>query len=265
MFDTLDGNLLDNGGFDGNLDEWTGTGTIDRSQGYPRLGCVALAAGQNISQAETVNDDQLYTLHYFYRLASGASLTAAYGSISQTHSGSPLNSWREGALVFALDAVAGESVAFSASGGAAYIDAVTLLGRGLPLTRQRILAATSARISDLATDASLTDVAVGDQPEGDYTHAIDEALRQVGAVNRWGDPDVCRLDVAKVNDVIEAAVAAMLQRLRSRYALKTDVTLGPRRENFSQIAGSIDAMLAGGAADRRVKVGAMRRRNGWER
>lgn len=266
MFNSFDGgNLLENGGFDGNLDEWTGTGTINRADGYPRLGCVALAAGQSIAQTESVNEDQLYTLHYFYRLAEGATLTAGYGSIAQTHTGAPLNTWQEGVLVFALDAGASEAVQFSAAGGAVSVDSVTLLGQGIPITRQGILSTVAARIEDLASDAGLSSTGVGDQPEGDYSHAIDEALRQVGAVNRWGDPDVTRLETGKVNDLVEAATTAMLQRLRARYALETDVSLGPRRENRSQIAGSIDQMLAGGAADRRVKVGNMRRAGGWER
>jgi len=214
---------------------------------------------------ESVSEDQIYTLHYFYRLETGATLTAGYGSITQTHTGAPLSAWREGVLVFAVDAASADAVAFSAAGGVAYVDTVTLIGRGLPLTRQGVLSIAAARIEDLATDAGLSSAASGDEPEGDYSHAIDEALRQVGAVNRWGDADVTRLTAAKANDVLEATVTAMLQRLRSRYALETDVSLGPRRESRSQIAASIDAMLSGSGADRRVKVGRLRRLNGWER
>ena len=258
-------NYLENGGFDGNLDEWTGTGTIARALGYPRLGCVQLTTGQSIAQAEGLSEDTLYTLHYFYRLGSGATLTAGYGSITQAHSGAPVDAWQEGVLVFALDAGASDSVTFSSSGGTAYVDSVALLGGGLPITRQGIVAIVAARLSALATDASLSDTATGDTPEGDYTHAIDEALRQAGAVNRWGDPDVTQLIGSKVNDVIEATATATLQLLRTTYALQTDVSLGPRRESRSQIAVSIDALLSGSGSDRRVKVGRLHRAGGWER
>ena len=258
-------NLLENGGFDGNLDEWAGTGSIARSLGYPRLGCVQLDAGESIGQAQSVNEDQLYTLHYFYRLASGATLTVSYGSVSQSHTGTPADAWREGVLVFALDAGASEDVQFDAAAAAAYVDTVTLLGHGLPISRQGILSIVAARIADLATDASLSSAAADDTPEGDYSYAIDEALRQAGAANRWGDVDVTLLSADKVNDAIEATVTAMLQRLRGKYALTTDVSLGPRRESRSQIADSIDRMLSGGAADRRIKVGRLQRMSGWER
>ncbi|MFZ1755031.1 MAG: hypothetical protein WBO46_14980 [Caldilineaceae bacterium] len=258
-------NHLSNGGFDGNLDEWTGTGGINRSLGLPRLGCGELEAGETLSQSEGLSADTLYTLHYFYRLADGASLTAGYGSITQTHTGTPADAWQEGVLVFALDSGASDSVTFTASGATAYVDSVTLVAGGLPLTRQGILSVVSARIAALATDAGLSSTASGDLPEGDYTYAIDEALRQVGAVNRWGDPDVTALATAKANDVLEAAVTAMVQRLRSTYALKTDTSLGPRRESFSQIANSLDGMLSGSGADRRVKMGKLGHRHGWER
>ena len=43
-------NLLLNGGFEGNLYQWTGTAGIQRTLGYPRLGCVQLDAGEVIDQ-----------------------------------------------------------------------------------------------------------------------------------------------------------------------------------------------------------------------
>lgn len=256
---------IKNGGFDGSLTEWTGTGAINRSLGYPRPGCAALSAGQSIAQVVATSADNLHTLHYFYRLETGATLTAGYGAVTQAHTGAPLSSWREGVLSWSPSLSASDPVTFSVDGGAAQVDAVTLASGALPLTRQGILSVAAARIEDLAADAGLSSAASGDEPEGDYSHAIDEALRQVGAVNRWGDADVTRLTAAKANDVLEATVTAMLQRLRSRYALETDVSLGPRRESRSQIAASIDAMLSGSGADRRVKVGRLRRLNGWER
>lgn len=258
-------NLLENGHFDGNLDEWAGTGSINRALGYPRLGCVQLDAGESLSQAESLSADVLYTLHYFYRLADGATLTVSYGDVEQTHSGAPSDAWREGVLVFALDADGTDSVTFAASGGVVYVDGVTLVWGALPLTRAAVAEQVADRLSELASDASLSSTATGDKPEGDYTAAIDEALRAVGAVDGYGSPDVTQVLLSKTNDLVESAQMAVLQRLRSRYALKTDVSLGPRRESYSQIAKSIDEMLSGAGADRRVKMATMHRRNGWRR
>lgn len=263
-------NLLLNGGFDGNLNEWdSGDGTIARSLGYPRLGCVQLTAGQSIGQEVGLSADALYTLYFFYRLGSGASLIAKYGSgITQTFTGT-VDPWQEGDLIFALDVGANDSVTFEASGGTVYVDSVALLLGGLPISRDEIATRLSRRLGALATDAGLSTTPAATGPQGDYSEAIDEALRAVGAINRYGDPDVTLVETNQVNDLIEAAQAAMLQVVRTSYALETDVTLGPRRENRSQIAASIDAMLSGGGGsgggggNRRVGQG--RLVYGWPR
>lgn len=246
-------NLLLNGDFARGLYEWEGSGTIIRSLGYPRLNAAQLTAGQSLAQDVSVSTEQLYTLHYFYRLATGATLTVGYGDVTQQHTGDPLNVWREGVLVFSVEE-GGEvsaNVEISASGGTAYVDTLTLLTGGLPRSRAEIASAVAAMISALASDIGLVTTPNASGPEGDYSAAIDEALRAVGAMTRWGDPDVTRLGPGQINAVIEATKISMLQKARVGYALQTDVSLGPRSENLSQIAGSIDEMLAGAGSDRR--------------
>lgn len=249
-------NLLRNGDFSRGLYEWTGAGTISWLLGYPRLGCVALGASQSIAQERGVSEEAPYTLHYFYRLGSAAILRVSYGDIYQTHSGAPENVWHEGVMVFAPEAGGGnESVTFLNNGATSYVDSVTLISGGLPLTRAAAVSVVAAALGDLATDAGLSATAAVTGPEGDYSAAVDEALRAIGAVNQWGDPDVTAVTAAQVNDVLEGVKSAMLQRLRADYALQTDVTLGPRSESRSQIAASLDAMLAGAGSDRRPKMG----------
>lgn len=258
-------NHIQAGGFDGTINDqyWTGTGTIDRSLGYPRLGCVQLTAGQGIAQAVGLSADQLHTAHLFYRPGDGASLTVTYGAISQVFTGTS-GQWNEAVMVFALDASANDALTLSASGGTVYVDTVTLT-TGIAISRAALATTVAARLGGLATDASLTTTPSASGPNGSYSAAIDEALRSLGAVNSWGDPDITTLDYGQVNDATEAAVTALLQTLRSTYALRTDVSLGPRRESFSQIAASIDAMLSGSGSDRRIKVMPLLRKNGWQR
>ena len=244
-------NLLSNGGFDGNLYRWTGAGVIDRVNGYPRAGCASLATGQSItSEVVGLGENWMHGIHFFYQLAVGATLTVSYGAITLAFTGAPLGVWREGAIFFALDTGGNSGVAFAASAGACLVDSVTLMQGALPIKRSAIAAAVAARMTSLVTDASLSATASATGPEGDYSAPIDEALRALGAVNGWGDPDVTRLDGAQINDAIDAAQSALLTRLRATYALETDVVLGPRRESRSQIAGSIDAMLGGGVGGR---------------
>lgn len=258
-------NLLLNGSFDGNLDRWSGDGTIERSQGYPRPGCAALAAGQALeSEVIGLSEDQLYTLHYFYRLTSGGSFTIGYGNTTQTHVGAPFDVWSEGTFAFALDTGDNSGVRLSAAGGLVYVDTVALLIGGLPCSRYQLATMVAAQLRGLATSAGLLSNASEAGPNGDYTVAIDEGLRAVGAVNRHGDPDVTQLAPRQINDAVEAAKAAMLQALRADYALKTDVQLGPRRESRSQIAESIDKMLSGGGANNRPAVTRLRHEE-WPR
>lgn len=249
-------NLLQNGDFSRGLYQWIGSGAISRALGYPRQGAAQLAIGQNLSQAIGISEENLHTLHYFYQLATGATLTIGYGAVAQAHTGAPLSVWREGVLVFAPEVGGGNgAVAFSTAGGACYVDTVTLMAGGLPKSRAEIASDVAARISEIATDAGLSTTASASGPEGDYGAAIDEALRAVGAMNSWGDPDVTLLCADKVNEVIEQVKVGMLQRVRSKYALEVDVSLGPRSESRSQIASSLDEMLAGAGGSRRPTMG----------
>lgn len=248
-------NLLDNGAFDEGLNDWTATGSILRSDGYPRVGCVQLDAGETVYQLQDLPADQLHTLHYFYKLTTGGTLTAAYGSgVTQAHVGGAQSVWREGVLAFALDANANENVQFSAAGAACYVDTVTMLVGGLPISRAEIASRAARRIAALATAQSLSTTASASGPEGDYSDAIDDALRKIGAVNHWGDPDVTCLPANKVSSAIDATVAAMLETLRITYSLESDVTLGPRSERRSQIAGMLGDLQGGGATASPVEV-----------
>lgn len=244
-------NILQNGGFEGNLYYWTGSGTIERALGYPRLGCAKLTAGQNVSQAVGLSENAPYGLHLFFRPDPGATLTIAYSDFSQGYNGSS-GLWNEATALFALSAGGNSSVTLSASGATVYVDSVTLLQGGLITTRAQLASMIASQLSTLASDAGLGRAPSAAGPDGDYSEAIDEALRAMGAVGAHGEPDVTALPLNKINDCVESGRVAMLQRLRAKYALKTDVSLGPRRESYSQIAQSIDGMVSGAGSNRRV-------------
>lgn len=240
-------NLLLNGRFYGNLNDWAGDGAFDRSLGYPRQGCVALDAGENISQEIGLSEDALYTLHFFYRLASGATLTVKYGATTLMQLTGTADVWHEGVTVFALDAGANDSIQFVASSAAAYVDACTLMYGGLAISRAEIAGRVHARLTALAADAGLGTSASSAGDQGSYSAAIDEALRAVGAMGRYGEPDVTELGLEHINAVIDATQSAILGQLQATYALATDVTLGPQRENRSQIISNISKLMGGGS------------------
>lgn len=258
-------NLLDNGNFD-NLTEWTTTGELIRDDGYYRNGSIKLDNSEYVRQQVSLSEDHLYSCHFFWKPTTGATLTVSYGSIEQTFSG-VVGQWQESVFQFALTAPGDDSIQFVAVDASVYVDAVTLVDN-LPLTRARIASQVARRLGDLATDAGISTVASATGVNGDYTDAIDEALRSVSSVDMYATPDVTRVTSSQVNDVMEAAYMAALQNIRASYALQTDVTLGPRRESRSQIAASIDAMLGsggGGGANKRIAISALNRSGGWER
>lgn len=262
-------NLLVNGHFDGSLLHWSG-GVMNRSLGYPRPGCAQLDAEDSLEyiyQAIGVSPGQVYTLHFFYRRSAGAVLTASLGDASQEFLGAT-DVWQEGVLTLGVVAETTIAPLFAAAEiGTCYVDGVSLAPGVLPLTRRALMLTVANRLAGLATDAGLNAVATGKGPEGDYTGAVEEALRQVGAVNAWGDPDITALAADQVNAAIEAALTAMLGQLANHYALETDVSLGPRSESRSQIAKILTTMgsAGAGAGDRSAKMGALRRVGGWER
>ena len=267
-------NLAVNGGFSRGLYLWAGSGTIERSLGYPRLNCARLAAGQSLGQAVSIGAETYYTLHYFYRLTTGATLTVGYGAITNEHTGAPLDVWREGVLAFSAEA--GEengSIVLAAAGGLAYVDSVSLLWGALAKSRAEIAGEVAARIRTLAAEKGLVATPGAGGPEGDYTAAIDEALRANGAMNDWGDVDIGQLSAGNINAAIEGATGAMMELIRTMYALDVDVTLGPRSESRSQISKNLADLIGGGSgggvagtADRSASSGRLGRDStGWQR
>ncbi len=104
--------------------------------------------------------------------------------------------------------------------------------------------------------------------EGDYTYAIDAALRAVGATDpEAGGVDIRWLDPENVLTAIDVTVQEMLERLQMDYATETDVSLGPRRESFSQKSATIGAILGSGGASQgsgQVVQRNLRHNHGWE-
>lgn len=99
------------------------------------------------------------------------------------------------------------------------------------------------RLRALAEDAGLSTTASGSQTEGDYTDAIDAALRALGLV----DPDTGALDisfaqVAQHNSLIGMVSGEMLVQLEVHYATLTDIKVGDREEKLSQIRAAVRAL-----------------------
>lgn len=264
-------NLVSNPRFYGNLSDWGGSAQLARSLGYPLGACAKLEDTQTLTQAVAVTDDAVHTLHFFYRLEPDATLTAEYGAMSEQFSAQPRDVWHEAAIPFAPSTDA--TLTFTAAGGTCYVDAIALKESVLLITRKEVARRAEAMLSQLAIDAELSKAASEDGPEGDYSFAIDEALRALGAMDTNGEPDVTLVEAQSINALCQSVKTAMLQRLHARYIMRVDRTLGPHSESYSQIAAGIQKMLSddggsggsigGGLEDNRVQVGTLTRAGGW--
>jgi hypothetical protein len=116
--------------------------------------------------------------------------------------------------------------------GVVLVDDVSLAH--VPATRAELATLAEDRLSDLATEFSLSTGRDGDLTEGDYTHAISAALRTLGMVNEWQDPDVRCMDPGDVDRVVKQIEEEMLPVLHNKALLRTEsYSLGPLTERKS--------------------------------
>lgn len=133
-------------------------------------------------------------------------------------------------------------------------------------TRAEIAATVHRRLRALATDAELTTAPSGEQTEGDYTDAVDAALRAAGCVDAETDAvDVALVTSANLDAVIAATTREVLIQLAFHYAVLTDIRAGERDEKLSQIGAAVRALGSssggsGASAGRPVIVKQLTRR-----
>lgn len=124
----------------------------------------------------------------------------------------------------------------------------------MALTRVTLAKMVHDRLGAIATDRSWTWVADGDLTEGDYTYAIDAALRDLELLGSSDEPDISEAGVEQYNTLVEVVERYMLAKAERSLAMKVDLTLGPRREAFSQQAAALREMSKAGGSKRVVAM-----------
>lgn len=251
---------LYNGRFLHNLNNWTGAGgaAYSAGDGDEHYGVAVLPAGASIAQTFGVTHLRAYTLHVAAKPVGGtlgadelvATITDGAGNVVAALSleGDTADSWQENSDTLGL--APGTTYTLELANGSGLpvrVDDVWLWY--VPVTRAALAAAVHAKLSRLATQASLSTAASGASTEGDYTAAVSAGLRTVGAIDPETDlPDVRWLEASTVDACQDAIEREMLERLQRYYAVETDLTLGPKTERRSQIAGAIEKLTgtAGG-------------------
>lgn len=242
---------ISNGEFAGNLSGWDvgGGAAFAASQGNEVLGAAYLAnAGDSITQQFAIGINRQYMLAVYAKAAAAGSIaltiTNSDGDTVYTSSSAAVGTSWEAALESRIGLPQGSfSLEIAYVDQPVYIDDVSLAW--VIATRSELAEKVADLLGDLATaDAGYsTSPASPDLTEGDYTRAVDYGLRQVGAVDEAGLPDVRTLDEDNLDACIDEIQSHMLHKLHRFYALQTDFSLEGRTENYSQRAQRIENLL----------------------
>ena len=243
-------NRINNPGFAGNANNWTlgGNAAYIASQGNDELGAVSLPdAGSSISQEFTVTLSQAQMIDVWVKGAGNGNLSLnvvnSDGDTVYTNTLSVTTSWAN-ALGERVGLPQGTyTLTLSYNDVACYVDDVSVAW----VIKFRTELATEAAnlLGDLASsDAGYSTAPSGTDTEGDYTQAVDTALRAVGAVDTAGRPDVRELTEDNVDACIDEVQRYMLHRLHRYYARNaTDFTLEGRTEHYHQRVAAIENLL----------------------
>lgn len=257
-------NLLSNGRFLQNLANWTAANAVyNAGDGDDHYGVAILSTGGGyISQTFTVPRTRLFTFHVSVK-AVGANLSSTQcqflikdgnGSIviTQNLTGTA-DTWTENTVEVGL--ATGTTYTYMVinnnATGNVKVDDIWIWY--LPMTRANIAARVAEKLGSLAVDRALSTAPSGSKTEGDYTYAIDAALRNIGAINvETGVPDIRYLTEETLQLTIDEVEREMIEMLQRDYALEVDITVGQRRENLSQIGQALRNMAGGSAKGGKV-------------
>lgn len=122
------------------------------------------------------------------------------------------------------------------------------------LTRATLATLVADRLGAIATDRGYATTGEGSLTEGDYTYAIDAALRDMDLLNSADEPDITEAEVEQYNTLVEVVERYMLQKANRSLSMEVDLQLGPRRQSFSQKAKAVRELGQGGGSRRVVAM-----------
>lgn len=238
-------NIIRNGGFRDITSYWQAQGGAQfaADQGHDQLGAAYLpGAGAAIFQEIALPDRPNWTLAAAFKAAVAGTVTVTIANDDgQTIYTADVSltggDWDEWTVTLGLPA---DTITITITYGdvAVYVDDVS--AAHIPKTRYQLAVLAHAECQDLTGDISTFTAPSAPDSEGSYTAAIDAALLWVGAVNEQNAPDVRWLDRELVGRAVDKIVEEILTGpVLAYYQKKVDVSLGPRRESYSQIANGI--------------------------
>lgn len=239
------GNIIRNPGFYDISSYWQAENgaVFAASVGNDQLGAASLpTAGASIYQEVTLPERPSWSLEaYLYGAGAGNATIIITNNDGETIYTTTValtgGSWQQWTTTIGLPPNR-IRIKFAYNDVAFYVDDVSVAH--IPKTRYQLAVLAHDEIQDLVSDISSFTAPSAPSNEGSYTAAIDAALTWVGAINTQGDPDVRWLERDQVDQTIDKIVEEVLTGpVLAYYQKKVDVSLGPRRESYSQIANGI--------------------------
>lgn len=266
--------LINNGRFVHNLDDWTTAGgaAYSAGDGDAHYGVASLPVGASIAQEFSVDYIRQYTLNIGLKCASqvtSGQVTAVItdgdgNSVTTLNLTCSAATWSDNANTLGLAPGTTYTLTITNVSAAAAVKIDDVWLWNVPASRATLASKVNTKLARLASERSLSTTLSGANTEGDYTAAVDAGLRGVGAVDPETDlPDVRWLDSALVDTALDAIELEMLERLYRDFAVETDISVGGRSEQRSQIAEAIAKMSAGTASPKRVVMRKLTHAN-WE-
>lgn len=254
-------NRLYNADFARDLNTWTAYGDAVHvvSQGYGELGVVHLPTpGSAVEQAFSIGVGRPYMIEV---AVCGASADGELSLAIETSGGELVYAstllFSDSAWTFHAERVGlpwGDyNLRLACIDEACYVDDVSMAH--VVATRQELAQKTATRLGALAATADYSTGATQLSAEGDYTDAIDEGLRAIGALDQAGRPDVRYVEADVLSALLGAIELAMLHKLQRHWMTKTNYQIGPRTEYINQIQASLLALTGSAVGGRAASAG----------
>ena len=269
---------LRNGRFIHDLDGWTLNGAVYQAgDADDHYGVAELeTGGEYILQTFNVQRIRRYQVHLDVKPVGGdlvttdaqVEITDGDGTvILTTNLVADADTWTENSYTVGLGPGTTYTIKIinnTHADGVLRVDDVWIYG--VAILRSEIASRLADKLGAIATERSLSATASGALTEGDYTYSIDAGLRSMGYVNpETGLPDIRYLqDPGKIDPVISASLAEILEQMELEYAVEPDITVGPRTERRSQIADRISKVRGGSGSGSGGKSRVIQRKLGHE-
>ena len=253
-------NRIYNGDFAQNLDGWTLTGGAVHiaNEGYMELGAVhLLTAGDGIGRDFSIGVGREYRIEVATKAQASAgnlalTITNDAGQAIYSTTLTVGTGWVQRVKQVGLP-WGNHTLTLAFVDEPLYLDDVSIAY--VVKTRCQLAELVKDRLGVLATDAGMNDMPDGENTEGDFTAAVDEGLRAVGACDPAGRPDVRYLDAGDLNACLGHVELAMLHKLHRYWVTKTDYSIGPRTEHLNQVQQSLMALTGAAVGGRPASAG----------